>query len=161
MSCMTQKLTLSEGDTESSDDSEGDTPIHFLLVPLAVLWDTSKANGKTPNDYGIIRLSFSGEMKEYGLRLLYKEEAEDEPTEHSNHDSVTDESTGSIAYEEHMFPWFVAEQVDSWPEKEIRERNYLGKNQLQMNVREARKLCQNGWMKEALELFFLWDVELN
>ncbi|XP_009796290.2 TMV resistance protein N-like isoform X2 [Nicotiana sylvestris] len=116
MSCMTQKLALSECDTESSDDSERYTPIHFFFVPLAVLWDTSKANGKTPNDYGIIRLSFSGEMKKYGLRLLYKEEAEveallqmrennNEPIEHSNvirrsrsdnsehHDSVTDESS--------------------------------------------------------------------
>ncbi|XP_009778705.1 TMV resistance protein N-like [Nicotiana tabacum] len=116
MSCMTQKLALSECDTESSDDSERYTPIHFFLVPLAVLWDTSKANGKTPNDYEIIRISFSGEMKDYGLRLLYKEEADDEAlsqmrennnetTEHStgirssrsdhseHHDSVTDESS--------------------------------------------------------------------
>ncbi|XP_075084656.1 nudix hydrolase 17, mitochondrial-like [Nicotiana tabacum] len=60
---------------------------------------------------------------------------------------------GGIAYEEHMFPLFVVEQLDSWPEKEMRKRTYLGKNQLQMNVRQARKLCQNGWMKTALELF--------
>ncbi|XP_070031486.1 nudix hydrolase 18, mitochondrial-like isoform X1 [Nicotiana tomentosiformis] len=97
--------------------------------------------------------------------------------------------SGDTAYEGHMFPLFVTEQLDSWPEKEIRERTWTFKNQLQMNVREARKLCQNGWMKEALELvvsrltpqskrtkgelfpgikrtssgraFFLWDVELK
>ncbi|KAH0747267.1 hypothetical protein KY285_008924 [Solanum tuberosum] len=80
---MTQKLELSflpNYDTESSDDSECDTEptIHFFLVSLAGLWETSKANGKTPNDYGLITLSFSGETKEFGYRLLYK----DEPTEH-------------------------------------------------------------------------------
>ncbi|XP_049413622.1 TMV resistance protein N-like [Solanum stenotomum] len=68
--------------------------IHFFLVPLARLWDPSKANGKTPNDYGIVRLSFSGKMKEYGCRLLYKDEPDleallqirknnDKPTENS------------------------------------------------------------------------------
>ncbi|OIT27720.1 PREDICTED: TMV resistance protein N-like [Nicotiana attenuata] len=121
MSCIIHKLDLSnhsECDTESSGSSKRDTEfaIHFLLVPLAVLWDTSEANGKTPNDYGIIRLSFTGEMNKYGVRLLYKEEPEDEalsqmrennyePTEHStgirrtryknsvHHDSVTDESS--------------------------------------------------------------------
>ncbi|XP_059307286.1 uncharacterized protein LOC132058893 isoform X3 [Lycium ferocissimum] len=43
--------------------------------------------------------------------------------------------TGNTAYEGHMFPLFVTEQLDSWPEKEIHERTW-------MNVREARKLCQ-------------------
>ncbi|WMV53178.1 hypothetical protein MTR67_046563 [Solanum verrucosum] len=46
----------------------------FFLVPLAGLWDTSKANGRTPNDYGRIRLYSPGERKEFGLRLLYKDE---------------------------------------------------------------------------------------
>ncbi|XP_070001816.1 nudix hydrolase 17, mitochondrial-like isoform X2 [Nicotiana sylvestris] len=32
---------------------------------------------------------------------------------------------GGIAYEEHMFPLFVVEQLDSWPEKEMRKRTYL------------------------------------
>nr|XP_016467104.1 PREDICTED: TMV resistance protein N-like [Nicotiana tabacum]XP_016467105.1 PREDICTED: TMV resistance protein N-like [Nicotiana tabacum]XP_016467106.1 PREDICTED: TMV resistance protein N-like [Nicotiana tabacum]XP_016467107.1 PREDICTED: TMV resistance protein N-like [Nicotiana tabacum] len=111
MSWKTRKLAL-------SNHSElgcfcGDYDIHLFFVPFAGLWDTSKANGKTPNDYGIIRLSFSGKVKKYGLRLLYKEEPEveallqmrennNEPTEHSigirrsrsdnseHHDSVTD-----------------------------------------------------------------------
>ncbi|PHT99671.1 hypothetical protein BC332_29459 [Capsicum chinense] len=52
---------------------------------------------------------------------------------------------GDTAYEGHMFPLFVMEEFDYWPEKEIRERSW-------MNVGEARKLCQNGWMKEALEV---------
>lgn len=68
--------------------------IHLLLIPLARLWDTSKANGKTPNDYGLIRFCF-GQTVEYGIRLLYKddlqlealhwdeEEINDEPTEHN------------------------------------------------------------------------------
>ncbi|XP_049413450.1 TMV resistance protein N-like [Solanum stenotomum] len=69
--------------------------IHLFLLPLASLWDTSKANGKTPNDYGLIRLCFKSKIK-YGFRLLYKDDIElealnwdkeenndDQPTEHS------------------------------------------------------------------------------
>ncbi|XP_019066548.3 TMV resistance protein N-like [Solanum lycopersicum] len=88
MPCITQSLAL-------SNQSEGfpESAIHFFLVPLAGLWDISKANGKTPNDYRHIKLSFSEELKEFGLRLLYKDESKlkalcemtgnnDEPTEH-------------------------------------------------------------------------------
>ncbi|XP_049379095.1 TMV resistance protein N-like [Solanum stenotomum] len=88
MPCITQYLAL-------SNHSEGfpESAIHFFLVPLAGLWDISKANGKTPNDYRHIVLSFSEELKEFGLRLLYKDESKlkalfkmtennDEPTEH-------------------------------------------------------------------------------
>ncbi|KAM3234749.1 nudix hydrolase 18, mitochondrial isoform X1 [Capsicum annuum] len=53
--------------------------------------------------------------------------------------------SGDTAYEGHMFPLFVREELNLWPEKDIRERSW-------MSVREARKLCQQGWMKEALEL---------
>ncbi|XP_075080773.1 TMV resistance protein N-like [Nicotiana tabacum] len=113
MSWMTRKLALSNHSECDTSEWHTERAIHFLLVPLAVLWDTSEANGKTPNDYGIIRLSFSGEVKEYGLRLLYNEEAElealsqmrennNEPTEYrmdirssrsdnsEHHDTVTD-----------------------------------------------------------------------
>ncbi|XP_075080777.1 TMV resistance protein N-like [Nicotiana tabacum] len=76
MSWMTQELGLS-----NPSESDSKYYIHFFFVPFAVLWDTSKAKGKTPNDYGIIRLSFSGVIKKYGLRLLYKDE---------HHDTVTD-----------------------------------------------------------------------
>ncbi|WMV53180.1 hypothetical protein MTR67_046565 [Solanum verrucosum] len=89
MSWMIQNLSLSDRSTLDTEST-----VHFFFVPLASLWDTSKANGKTPNDYGIIGLTFSGHRKDYGLHLLYKDELEheallqmrgdnDEPTEHS------------------------------------------------------------------------------
>ncbi|KAK4708168.1 hypothetical protein R3W88_029093 [Solanum pinnatisectum] len=68
MSRITKTLALSNHSEYSPESA-----VHFLLVPFAGLWDTSKANGKTPNDYGNIRLFSSREM-EFGLRLLYKDE---------------------------------------------------------------------------------------
>ncbi|KAH0777617.1 hypothetical protein KY290_009028 [Solanum tuberosum] len=87
MSSMTKEFAL-------SNNSELDDPdacnINFLLVPLDGLWDASKANGKTPNDYGCIEFYFSvdidddfgetdddsGEELKFGVRLLYKDESE-------------------------------------------------------------------------------------
>ncbi|WMV32349.1 hypothetical protein MTR67_025734 [Solanum verrucosum] len=69
MSGITQKLAL-------SNYSECYPEISFLLIPLSDLWDTSKANGRTPNDYGLFTLCFYGEMKHYGLRLFYKVDPE-------------------------------------------------------------------------------------
>ncbi|KAH0660436.1 hypothetical protein KY289_029184 [Solanum tuberosum] len=69
ISGITEKLAL-------SNHSECNPEISFLLIPLSGLWDTSKANGRTPNDYGLFMLYFYGEMKHYGLRLLYKVELE-------------------------------------------------------------------------------------
>ncbi|WMV32313.1 hypothetical protein MTR67_025698 [Solanum verrucosum] len=66
---ITQKLSL-------SNHSECDPEISFFLIPLSDLWDTSKANGRTPNDYGLFTFCFCGEMKHYGLRLLYKVDPE-------------------------------------------------------------------------------------
>ncbi|KAL3355279.1 hypothetical protein AABB24_019373 [Solanum stoloniferum] len=88
MPCITQYLALSNHSEEFPESA-----IHFFLVPSAGLLDTSKANGKTPNDYRHIMLSFSEELKEFGLRLLYKDESKlmalfqmrennDEATEH-------------------------------------------------------------------------------
>ncbi|WMV32303.1 hypothetical protein MTR67_025688 [Solanum verrucosum] len=51
-----------------------ESTIEFFLVPLDNVWDTSKTNGKTPNDDGCIGLSFSEKMEEYEFRLLYKDE---------------------------------------------------------------------------------------
>ncbi|XP_055819817.1 TMV resistance protein N-like [Solanum dulcamara] len=68
---MTQKLELS-----SLPNYDTEYTVHFFLVPLASLWDTSMTNGQTPNDYGLIKLSFSGGMEEYGFHLLYKDELE-------------------------------------------------------------------------------------
>ncbi|XP_050885898.1 nudix hydrolase 17, mitochondrial [Lathyrus oleraceus] len=50
-----------------------------------------------------------------------------------------------IYYEGHMFPLLVKEQLEFWPEKNIRTRIW-------MNVVEARDVCQHWWMKEALDM---------
>ncbi|KAK2990735.1 hypothetical protein RJ640_003803 [Escallonia rubra] len=53
-------------------------------------------------------------------------------------------SKGNDAYHEgYMFPLLVKEQLDLWPEKDIRQR-------LWMSVEEAREACHHGWMKDAL-----------
>ncbi|TKY69246.1 Nudix hydrolase 17 [Spatholobus suberectus] len=49
------------------------------------------------------------------------------------------------SYEGRMFPLLVKEQLDSWPEKDVRRRIW-------MNVDEAREACQHWWMKEALDI---------
>ncbi|KAA0046370.1 nudix hydrolase 18 [Cucumis melo var. makuwa] len=48
-------------------------------------------------------------------------------------------------YEGYMFPLFVEEQLDLWPEKHVRERIW-------MPVAEAREVCRHWWMKEALDI---------
>ncbi|XP_047968589.1 nudix hydrolase 18, mitochondrial-like [Salvia hispanica] len=53
--------------------------------------------------------------------------------------------SSETSYEGHMFPLLVKEQLEFWPEKDVRQR-------LWVSVREARKVCQYWWMKEALEL---------
>ncbi|XP_058736151.1 nudix hydrolase 18, mitochondrial-like [Vicia villosa] len=50
-----------------------------------------------------------------------------------------------IYYEGYMFPLFVKEQLDHWPEKNLRTRVW-------MSVGEAREVCQHWWMKEALDI---------
>ncbi|CAK8579626.1 unnamed protein product [Lathyrus sativus] len=50
-----------------------------------------------------------------------------------------------IYYEGYMFPLFVKEQLDYWPEKNLRTR-------LWMTVGQAREVCQHWWMKEALDI---------
>uniref|UniRef100_M1CXX9 Bacterial spot disease resistance protein 4 n=1 Tax=Solanum tuberosum TaxID=4113 RepID=M1CXX9_SOLTU len=67
---MTWKLALS-----NHSKCAAQCTIHFFLIPLVDLWDASNANGKQPNDYGIISLFF-GELKAFGVRLLYKDESE-------------------------------------------------------------------------------------
>lgn len=49
------------------------------------------------------------------------------------------------SYEGHMFPLLVKEQLEFWPEKDVRQRIWI-------SVREARRVCQYWWMKEALEV---------
>ncbi|XP_057970271.1 nudix hydrolase 18, mitochondrial-like [Malania oleifera] len=48
-------------------------------------------------------------------------------------------------YEGHMFPLLVEEELNSWPEKNLRQRKW-------MSVEEARKACGHWWMKEALDI---------
>ncbi|XP_031492075.1 nudix hydrolase 17, mitochondrial-like [Nymphaea colorata] len=45
----------------------------------------------------------------------------------------------------YMFPLHVTEQLDWWPEKNVRERKWV-------TVGEARVSCEYMWMREALEL---------
>ncbi|KAL3630410.1 hypothetical protein CASFOL_023394 [Castilleja foliolosa] len=54
-------------------------------------------------------------------------------------------SKNDTCYEGHMFPLLVKEQLESWPEKDVRQRIWI-------SVREARNVCQYRWMNEALEL---------
>ncbi|XP_039065414.1 nudix hydrolase 18, mitochondrial-like isoform X1 [Hibiscus syriacus] len=48
-------------------------------------------------------------------------------------------------YEGYMFPLLVKEELDFWPEQNLRQRTW-------MNVEEARDVCQHWWMKEALDI---------
>ncbi|EEF36415.1 nudix hydrolase 17, mitochondrial [Ricinus communis] len=48
-------------------------------------------------------------------------------------------------YEGYMFPLLVTEQLDFWPEKDVRQRIW-------MPVAEARDACRHWWMKEALDI---------
>ncbi|KAK7385676.1 hypothetical protein VNO78_31467 [Psophocarpus tetragonolobus] len=52
--------------------------------------------------------------------------------------------THDTFYEGYMFPLLVQEQLDFWPEQNVRQRIW-------MSVSEAREVCQHWWMKEALE----------
>ncbi|XP_055828782.1 TMV resistance protein N-like isoform X1 [Solanum dulcamara] len=71
MSSMTQQFSL-------SNHSKYTCRTVFSLVPLAGLWDASNANGKTPNDYRRSRLFSTGEMKKFGVRLMYKDKHHEE-----------------------------------------------------------------------------------
>nr|GEZ02037.1 NUDIX hydrolase 17, mitochondrial-like [Tanacetum cinerariifolium] len=51
-------------------------------------------------------------------------------------------------YEGHMFPLLVKEQLEFWPEKDIRRRAWV-------SVSKAKEVCQYSWMKEALDLLVL------
>ncbi|KAJ0703802.1 putative hydrolase [Helianthus annuus] len=55
-------------------------------------------------------------------------------------------SKGNDAYYEgHMFPLLVNEELDQWPEKAIRQRQW-------MSASKAKESCQYAWMREALDL---------
>ncbi|KAI3466948.1 hypothetical protein Pfo_023611 [Paulownia fortunei] len=48
-------------------------------------------------------------------------------------------------HEGFMFPLLVTQQLDFWPEKTARKREW-------MTVAKAREHCQQWWMKEALDI---------
>ncbi|KAL7611659.1 nudix hydrolase 18, mitochondrial [Lactuca sativa] len=48
-------------------------------------------------------------------------------------------------YEGHMFPLLVKEQLDLWPEKDIRQRYWV-------SVSKVKEQCPYVWMKEALDM---------
>ncbi|OIV95719.1 hypothetical protein TanjilG_01513 [Lupinus angustifolius] len=52
--------------------------------------------------------------------------------------------THDTFYEGYMFPLLVQEQLEFWPEHNVRQRTW-------MSVSEAREACQRWWMKEALD----------
>ncbi|KAJ6976994.1 nudix hydrolase 4-like [Populus alba x Populus x berolinensis] len=49
-----------------------------------------------------------------------------------------------IMHESYMFPLLVHKELDCWPEKNIRKRRWV-------SINEAREVCHNWWMREALE----------
>ncbi|CAH9095992.1 unnamed protein product [Cuscuta epithymum] len=51
----------------------------------------------------------------------------------------------AIHHEGYMFPLLVTEQLDLWPEKNMRTRAW-------MCVDDAREVCKQIWMKEALDM---------
>ncbi|PHT31176.1 TMV resistance protein N [Capsicum baccatum] len=67
MSCITRKLVLSDH-SKYSLECYG---IHFFLIPFAGLWDISKANGKTPNDYShIMEITMNIALGQGGADLM-------------------------------------------------------------------------------------------
>ncbi|OAY57188.1 nudix hydrolase 18, mitochondrial [Manihot esculenta] len=52
--------------------------------------------------------------------------------------------THDTYYEGYMFPLLVQEELDFWPEKNVRQRKW-------MSVADAKECCQHWWMKEALD----------
>ncbi|KAF5730291.1 hypothetical protein HS088_TW20G00664 [Tripterygium wilfordii] len=60
----------------------------------------------------------------------------------------------SIVHEGYMFPLRVKAELESWPEKNIRERRWV-------SVTEAREICPQWWMREALEEFVRRQTNLK
>ncbi|KAK2386384.1 Nudix hydrolase 18, mitochondrial [Trifolium repens] len=52
--------------------------------------------------------------------------------------------TYDTLYDGYMFPLLVQEQLEFWPEQNLRQRTW-------MSIKEARDVCQHWWMKEALD----------
>ncbi|KAG7654719.1 NUDIX hydrolase domain [Arabidopsis suecica] len=52
----------------------------------------------------------------------------------------------SIIHDGYMFALLVSQEFERWPEAEMRQRRWV-------SLDEAREVCQNWWMREALEAF--------
>ncbi|KAK9996668.1 hypothetical protein SO802_021354 [Lithocarpus litseifolius] len=85
------------------------------------------------------------DMKDAALRETFEE---------AGVRGVVEEELGSWTYKSkrcdimhngYMFPLLVNKQLDQWPEQNIRQRKWL-------TATEAREVCQQGWMKEALNV---------
>ncbi|XP_030461221.1 nudix hydrolase 17, mitochondrial-like [Syzygium oleosum] len=87
-------------------------------------------------DESIIAAAVRETMEEAGVRGTIEKQLGKWSFKSKSQDAV---------YEGYMFPLLVIEQLENWPEKNVRERHW-------MNVREAREKCQHGWMKEALDV---------
>ncbi|KAM7484700.1 hypothetical protein LguiA_000709 [Lonicera macranthoides] len=59
--------------------------------------------------------------------------------------SFKSKSCSGTYHEGFMFPLLVTQQLDLWPEKNVRQRKW-------MSASEAREVCQHVWMKEALDI---------
>ncbi|KAI4374472.1 hypothetical protein MLD38_012462 [Melastoma candidum] len=55
--------------------------------------------------------------------------------------------SSSSRHDGHMFSLHVDEQLDSWPEKDLRKRRWISK----LTTSRIWELCPNGWMREALD----------
>ncbi|KAL4278966.1 hypothetical protein GQ457_03G012570 [Hibiscus cannabinus] len=60
----------------------------------------------------------------------------------------------SIFHEGHMFPLLVKQELDQWPEKNIRKREWV-------TISKAREECPHLWMKEALEELVCRHAQLH
>ncbi|KAL1216864.1 Nudix hydrolase 21 [Cardamine amara subsp. amara] len=60
----------------------------------------------------------------------------------------------SMIHDSYMFPLLVSEQFERWPEADIRQRKWVC-------LSEAMELCQNSWMREALEAFINRKCQSN
>ncbi|KAJ7970252.1 Nudix hydrolase mitochondrial-like [Quillaja saponaria] len=59
-----------------------------------------------------------------------------------------------IMHEGYMFPLLVKQQLEVWPEMNIRKRRW-------MTVAEAKEVCPHAWMKEALDKLVCRQTQLR
>ncbi|XP_010471414.1 PREDICTED: nudix hydrolase 21, chloroplastic-like [Camelina sativa] len=60
----------------------------------------------------------------------------------------------TMVHDGYMFPLLVSQQFEKWPEADFRQRRWV-------SLSEAIVLCQNSWMREALEAFINRKCQTN